>query len=88
MTITIELPDTVESQVKTRAERAGISVSEYVARVLTGLVAQNPREKSFAEIFAPLQGGFEASGMSEEALNLFAEREVRAHRAERRAARS
>src|SRR5262245_9504559 len=39
----------------------------------------------FAEILAPLQEDYEASGMSEEELGEFIDAEIRAYRAERRA---
>ena len=40
MTITIELPDAIELQVETRAERAGVSVSEYLSRVVKAYRAE------------------------------------------------
>ena len=40
---------------------------------------------TFAEILAPLQQDFEATGMTDEELGEFIDAEIKAHRAERRA---
>jgi hypothetical protein len=42
-------------------------------------------DKTFREIFAPTQAGFDQTGMTDEELSDFLEAEVKAYRAERRA---
>jgi hypothetical protein len=39
MSIVIDLPRTIESRVEDRAEKAGVTVHEYIVRVLEGTVS-------------------------------------------------
>ena len=62
--------------------------AEELTLIIPGLETEGtPRaaELSFDDVFGPLQKGFEASGMSEEALGEFVDAEIADYRAERRA---
>ena len=79
MTITIDLPSEVESKLKTQASNDGLKVEDYVKTLIKEASDRRERiekdsEKSFDEILAPIQKGFQESGMSEdEILDFFEE---------------
>ncbi len=79
MTITIDLPSEVESKLKTQASNDGLKVEDYVKTLIKEASDRRERiekdsEKSFDEILAPIQEGFQESGMSEdEILDFFEE---------------
>lgn len=79
MTIVIDLPTDVERKVKTQASKDGLRIEEYVKSLIEEASERRERienlsEKSFAEILAPIQKGFEESGMSEdEIMEMFEE---------------
>ncbi len=81
MTITIDLPSEVESKIKTQASNDGVKVEDYVKTLIKEASDRRERiekdsEKSFREILAPIQKGFQESGMSEDEILEFFE-EVR-----------
>ncbi len=81
MTITIDLPSEVESKIKTQASNDGVKVEDYVKTLIKEASDRRERieknsEKSFQEILAPIQKGFQESGMSEDEILEFFE-EVR-----------
>ncbi len=81
MTITIDLPSEVETKVKSQASNDGLKVEDYVKTLIKEASDRRERmesnsEKSFGEILAPMQKGFQESGMSEDEILEFFE-EVR-----------
>ncbi len=81
MTITIDLPIETEEKVKTQALHNGVTLDDYVKTLIAEAAERRERmekesEKSFDEILAPIQKGFQESGMSEEEILEFFE-EVR-----------
>jgi len=81
MTITIDLPSEVETKVKSQASNDGLEVEDYVKTLIKEASDRRERiekdsEKSFGEILAPMQKGFQESGMSEDEILEFFE-EVR-----------
>jgi hypothetical protein len=81
MTITIDLPSEVEAKIKTQASHDGVEVEDYVKTLIKEASDRREKieklaEKSFDEILAPIQKGFQENGMSEEELLEFLE-EVR-----------
>ncbi len=81
MTITIDLPSEVESKIKTQASNDGVKVEDYVKTLIKEASDRREQiekdsEKSFQEILAPIQKGFQESGMSEDEILEFFE-EVR-----------
>jgi len=81
MTITIDLPSEVESKIKTQASNDGVKVEDYVKTLIKEASDRRERiekdsEKSFQEILAPIQKGFQESEMSEDEILEFFE-EVR-----------
>lgn len=81
MIITIDLPLEVEEKIKTQASDDGLKIEDYVKTLIKDASDRRERiekisEKSFDEILAPIQKGFQKSGMSEEELLDFFE-EVR-----------
>jgi predicted DNA-binding protein len=81
MTLSIELPASVESRLLTVAKRSGKSLTEFATEVLT--TASEDGEASFDMILAPFRKEVAESGMSEVELDgLFQEalEEVNAER--------
>jgi hypothetical protein len=81
MTITVDLPPDVESKIKTQASNDGVKIEDYVKTLIKEASDRRERieknsEKSFREILAPIQKGFQESGMSEDEILEFFE-EVR-----------
>ena len=81
MTITIDLPSEIESKIKTQASNDGVKVEDYVKTLIKEASDRRERierdsEKSFREILAPIQKGFQESEMSEDEILEFFE-EVR-----------
>jgi len=81
MTITIDLPSEIESKIKTQASNDGVKVEDYVKTLIKEASDRREQierdsEKSFREILAPIQKGFQESEMSEDEILEFFE-EVR-----------
>jgi hypothetical protein len=81
MTVTFELEPEVELTATEQAEEQGLPLEKYVEIVVKEGVNQRQRvkqlaQKSFREILAPIQKGFQESGMSEDEILEFFE-EVR-----------
>jgi len=89
MTITINLPSEVEESVKSQAAKSGLALEDYVKSLVEeGTKRQNRidllAEKSFDEILAPFRQNVEASGMSDEQLDiLFSEARKQVSRAKK-----
>lgn len=79
MTITIDLPSEVEAKIKTQASRDVVEVEDYIKPLIEDAANRREQieklaEKSFDEILAPIQKGFQESGMSEdEIIEMFEE---------------
>ncbi len=86
MTITIDLPPSVEESVKTQAAEDGLPLEAYVASLVREGAKRRDRidllaEKSFDEILAPLRRNVEESLMNDEELDdLFTEAQKGASR--------
>ena len=75
MTITINLPSEVEESVKSQAAKNGLALEDYVKSLVEEGTKRQKRidllaEKSFDEILAPFRQNVEASGMSDEQLDI------------------
>ena len=75
MTITINLPSEVEESVKSQAAKNGLPLEDYVKSLVEEGTKRQERidllaEKSFDEILAPFRQNVEASGMSDEQLDV------------------
>lgn len=87
MTITINLPSEVEESVKSQAAKNGLPLEDYVESLVEEGTRRRDRidvlaEKSFDEILAPFRRNVEASGMSDEELEvLFSQARKEASRA-------
>ena len=84
MVLRLSISPEAEARLRAKAAAAGVDLETYALRHLEKIVA-NPR--SIEEISGPIGEAFEESGMSEEELADFVEREIHAMRAERRAKR-
>ena len=90
-TLTIEvsgISDETMSRLDKRAEACGTDRSQIILEIIeAGLkdTQSAAHELTFAEIVAPLQQDFEASGMSEDELGEFIDSEIQAYRRERKA---
>lgn len=79
MTVILELEPEIEEKIKMQALKDGLKVEVYVQSIVKEATNKRERieklaEKSFAEILAPIQKGFEESGMSEdEIMQMFEE---------------
>ena len=82
MTLTISISPEAEARLKAKAATIGIGLEAYAAKELERL-ASAPR--SLEELSGPVATAFEESGMSEDELAEFLEREKHAARAERAA---
>lgn len=81
MTLTITLPDPIESRLRAKAQAAGVDVATYAARELERALT-DPR--SLETISGPAYREFLQSGMSDDELGDLLEREKHAMRAEKR----
>ena len=81
MTLTIEIPKSVEERLADKARDAGLDVKSYVARI----VQDHARKPTLKELRGPVYQQFLASGMSDEELGDFLEKAKHEMRAERRA---
>lgn len=75
MTITINLPSEVEGSVKSQAAQNGLPLENYVESLVEEGTRRRDRidtlaEKSFDEILEPFRRSVEASGMSDEELEV------------------
>ncbi len=79
MTVILELEPEIEEKIKTQASKDGLKVEVYVRSLVEEATNKRERieklaEKSFDEILAPIQKGFEESGLSEdEIMQMFEE---------------
>jgi hypothetical protein len=79
MTVVLELEPEIEEKIKRQASKDGLKVEVYVRSLVEEATNKRERieklaEKSFDEILAPIQKGFEGSGMSEdEIMQMFEE---------------
>jgi hypothetical protein len=87
MTITINLPSKVEESVKSQAAENGLPLEDYVESLVEEGTRRRDRinalaEKSFDEILEPFRRNVEASGMSDQELEvLFSKARKEASRA-------
>ncbi|MFO0969260.1 MAG: hypothetical protein U0793_27200 [Gemmataceae bacterium] len=84
MTITIDFPAATVEELKAAAQANGKDVASVVREAVESALAR--RKRTFAEILKPIHEAVEASGMSEGQVETLVDRELRALRAERRAA--
>jgi predicted CopG family antitoxin len=91
-THTISIRPELYERLSTVAAREGTGVAELAEELLAEVLARHSDHSApsrsrtaFEEIFSPLQKGFDESGLTEEELGALIDREVKAHRAERRA---
>lgn len=83
-TIEVKLSDELLKRLDERIRERGGDRSRYIQEVLEKDLCGTPHAgMTFAEILAPLQQDFEATGMTEEELGEFIEAEIKAYRAER-----
>lgn len=82
MVLSISISPEAEAKLKAKAAAAGVDVTTYAARHLEQMASPPP---SVAQLSGPVAQAFAESGMSEDELAEFLEREKHAMRAERRA---
>jgi len=81
MVLKISISPEAEARLREKAAAAGVDVADYAATQLE-LMAASPR--SLREVSGPVGEGFEQSGMSEDELASFLEKEKHEMRVERR----
>ena len=81
MTLTIEMPESVEERMAQKARDAGLDVAKYVAQV----VQAHALKPTLKELSGSVYQQFVASGMTDEELGEFLEKAKHEMRAERRA---
>lgn len=84
MTFTIDLTPTEEARLVAGAKQRGIAPEAFLKRLVTERLLQSA-EMTFAEILAPVHQYSQKQGETDEELGAFADAEVAAYRAERRA---
>jgi len=84
MVLRLKITPEAEARLRARAKDIGVDLETFATRQLEAIAA-TPR--SLKEISGPIGEAFEASGMSEEELADFIDKEIHAMRAERRAKR-
>jgi metal-responsive CopG/Arc/MetJ family transcriptional regulator len=90
-TYTIEvtgIPEDLLQRLDKWMREQGRDRSQFIREIIEEKLQEHEKPqsgKTFAEILAPLQQDFEATGMSDEELGDFIDAEIKAHRAERRA---
>ena len=82
MTLSISISPEAEAKLKAKATAAGVDVETYASRQLERMASIPP---SLAELSGPVAQAFAESGMTEDQLSEFLEKEKHAMRAERRA---
>lgn len=80
-----EIPEDLLKRLDQWAQERGRDRSQAVREIIEAKFQETPPERTFAEIVAPLQEDFEATGMTDEELGEFIDAEIKAHRAEQRA---
>ena len=85
MVLSLSISSGAEARLKAKAAAAGVDVETYAARQLE-LMASPP--KSLKDISGPIAENFALSGISEDELADFLEKEKHAMRAERREKRA
>lgn len=71
MTVVLELKPETEKALQKKAKAKGFEIIPYLEKLIEKDI-ETESEMTFAEIFAPIQKGFEESGMSEdEILEMF-----------------
>ena len=81
------LPDDVLQRLDSWMREQGRDRSEFIREIIEEKLQdhENPTAAStFAEILAPLQQDFEATGMTDDELGDFIDAEIKSHRSERR----
>ncbi len=86
MTITINLSPATLEKVQSEAQATGKDVDTIVREALE--IGLTHRKRPLAEVLKPINDAMQASGLSEQAVNALFERELKAHRAERRSAKA
>ena len=81
MTLSLELPASVEARLRERAAASGQPVEVYASRMLADAVSA----PTIDEILAPVREDFAKSGMTEQQLMDLGRRELTALRKERQA---
>lgn len=78
MTLTVPITPDVEAKLRERAQAAGRDAAEYAAE----LIREQIMAPTLDEILAPVHRAFAATGMTDDGLSEFLEREKHAMRAE------
>jgi len=81
VTLSIEVPKTVEDRLTQKAKDAGLDVASYVTRV----IAAHAAKPTLKELSGAVYEQFVASGMSDDELGDFLEKAKHEMRADRRA---
>lgn len=90
-TYTIEvtgIPEDLLQRLDKWMREQGRDRSQFIREIIEEKLQEKEKpnsEKTFAEILAPLQQDFEATGMTDAELGDFVDAEIKAHRSERRA---
>jgi len=84
MVFTIDLTSSEEARLRAGAERRGMAPAEFLKHLITDHLPENS-EMTFGEILAPAHEYSRNQKDTEEELGVFADTEVAAYRAERRA---
>jgi len=84
MVLRLKISSEAEAKLRAKAKEVGVDLETFASRHLEA-IATPP--KSLKEISGPIGEAFEESGMTEEELAEFIDREIHALRAERRAKR-
>jgi len=84
MVLRLTISPEAEAKLRAKAKEVGVDLETYATQHLEAIAAP---AKSLKEISGPIGEAFEASGMTEEELGNFIDKEIHAMRAERRAKR-
>ena len=82
MTLTIHLPQTTLERIQAEAKASGKDVETFVLQAVEAQLAR--RKRTLADVLGPMHDAVEASGLGEDQVQKLLERELKAHRAERR----
>lgn len=86
MTITIDLPAETLEQLRAEAEATGKDLETVVCEAVETTLSR--RRRTFAQVLEPIHDAVEASGMGEAEVEALVDQELKAVRAERRAAKA